>query len=182
MMWYIILSEESVWGAAISAIATGIISISVSIISTIISIWTARKERLNFYSSTVSKERVAWINQTRDIASKLIAFCSMHSEDVLVSEDVFRFEELRSALVLRLTPKAYINEKQQYLETDGKLVELLEKEYSVIRDSRYQIREIVVMICKTEWNRIKAEAGGNNDVEKKIEEYDQSVKKRGYNK
>ncbi len=160
--------SNSIWSPIISAI----VSIIIGIISGLL---TARKAKMDFYSSTVSKERVNWINNTREITSKLIAFCSMHTEDDLCNDDLYKFEELRSALLLRLTPKEIIEEKKKYLETDGKLINILENEYSVIRDKRFEIRSIVTIICKNEWSRIKAEAGGNKDIENRIRKYDNSL-------
>lgn len=163
----------------LAAIISAIVSIIIGGVSGFL---TARKAKMNFYSSTVSKERVAWINQTREITSKLIAFCSAHEEEKLSKEDMLCFEELRSALIMRLSPKEYVEAKQKYLETDGKLIGLLDQEYNKVRESRYEIRRIVTVISKNEWNRIKAEAGGSKDIEKKIKEFDDSVENNNQKK
>lgn len=167
--------SSEVWAAIISAA----VSIVIGVVSGLL---TEQKAKINFYSSTVSKERVAWINQTREITGKLIAFCSVHEEDNLSPEDMLLFEELRSALLMRLSPKEYVEKKQKYIDTDGKLIELLDQEYKKVRENRYEIRTIVTLICKNEWNRIKAEAGGSKDVEKKIKKYDDSVENNNQKK
>lgn len=176
-MGYLLLTtgstdSEIINSEVLAAIISAIVSVIIGLVSGIL---TAHKAKMNFYSSTVSKERVAWINQTREIASKLIAFCSAHVEDNLSLEDMLCFEELRSALIMRISPKEYIETKHKYLETDGALIELLDCEYPDVRKNRYEIRRIVTVICKNEWNRIKAEAGGSKDVEKIIKKYDDSV-------
>jgi hypothetical protein len=158
-----------------------IITILSAFISTVFGVaaawFTVKRARYNFYSSTVSKERVDWLVKTREITSELIAFCAMHEEDVLSSSDVFQFEKLRSALLLRLSPKSFVEEKRMYVETDGRLIAILEGDYISVRNSKNEIREIVTLICKNEWGRIKAEAGGNKHIEKKIEKYDASIAK-----
>lgn len=173
-MFYLILaSEPGVMNSEVlAAIISALVSLTIGIVSGLL---TAQKAKMNFYSSTVSKERVAWINQTREIASNLIAFCSAHNEDVLSSEDMFSFERMRSALIMRISPKEYVEQKHKYIDTDGKLIWFLDQEYVKVRECRYEIREIVTIICKNEWNRIKAEAGGNKDIEKIIKKYDDSV-------
>ncbi len=158
---------------------TGLASLLSVIISTVIGLITAfittHKAKMNFYSSTVSKERVEWINQTREITSKLVAFCSMHTETQLSPEDVASFEFLRSSLLVRITP---MKESENIKYCDDKiLIELLNTAYEKVRENRYKIRDIVTVICKKEWDRIKAEAGGNKNLEKLIKKYDASVKK-----
>lgn len=173
-MLNLVLASET--GIVNSEVLAAIISALVSVVIGIVSgVLTAQKAKMNFYSSTVSKERVEWINQTREIASKLIAFCSAHEEEKLSAEDMRCFEELRSSLIMRLSPKEYVEQKQKYVQTDGALVDLLEREYAAVRNSRYEIRRIITIICKNEWNRIKAEAGGSKDIEKKINQYDDSI-------
>jgi hypothetical protein len=120
------------------------------------------------------------------MTSDLVAFCAVHCEDELSPSDLYQFEKLRSGILLRLCPKSYIKDKERYVETDGKLIELLERDYSQVRDSKDEIREVVTEICKNEWCRIKAEAGGSRHIERKIEKYDasqaKSDKKRKANK
>lgn len=162
---------------ALSAeVLAAIISAVVSILIGVISGWvTASKAKMNFYSSTVSKERVEWINKTREITSDLIAFLAQHTENNLLPSATYQFEKLRSSLLVRLSPISYVKEKHKYVDTDGKLIDLLESDYSIIRDNKCQIRELITVICKNEWDRIKAEAGGDKNLEKKIKKYDNSV-------
>lgn len=165
--------NSQAWATVIAAIISVVVSLIISVISGVI---TAQKAKMNFYSSTVSKERVEWINETRKITAELVAFCSVHVEDTLLPEDLFVFEKLRNSLLLRLSPKTYVETKKRYVETDGKLIGYLSAEhYGDVRVYKNEIREIVTVICKNEWNRIKAEAGGNKNVECKIKKYDASV-------
>lgn len=172
MINYLLATEGSVFNSQLWA---AIISAGVSIVIGLVSgIFTAQKAKMNFYSSTVSKERVEWINKTREIASELIAFCAMHTEDELAPIDVYQFEKLRSALLMRISPKVFVENKHKYLDTDGEIIGLLEEDnYQKIRDSREDIRRIITVICKNEWNRIRAEAGGTKNIEKKIEKYNE---------
>lgn len=159
------------------ALISAAVSIIVGMLTFAVSVSTAKKANLNFYSSTVSKERVDWINKTRIIASDLIAFCAVHPKDKLSSEDLYRFEKLRSSMLLRLSSKRSIEENSQYKSTDGKLVELLDKTYPEVLDNICLIREIVTEICKNEWDRVKCEAGGDKNIEKKMRKYNNSAAK-----
>jgi hypothetical protein len=175
---FMMLLLDSNWSVSGSQIILTILSAFLCSLFAVVSAWlTVRRARYNFYSSTVSKERVEWIAKTREITSELVAFCAVHNEDKLSPSDLYEFEKLRSALLLRLSPKTFIEETQKYAETDGVLIKLLEGEYSSVRESKNKIREIVTIICKNEWNRIKAEAGSNKHIEEKIAKYDASISK-----
>ena len=51
-------------------------------------------------------------------------------------------------------------------------------DYEFMRDNAQEIRDVVTIICKEEWNRIKAEAGGDKNLEKHIYKYQKSVLKQ----
>ena len=73
-----------------------------------------------------------------------------------------------------------IAEAKSYLfySSDALLNVYLSANYECIRENADVIRDIVTVICKEEWNRIKAEAGGDKNLEAKIEKYQKSVAKQ----
>ena len=61
---------------------------------------------------------------------------------------------------------------------DALLYVYLYNGYDFMRDNIQEIRDVVTIICKEEWNRIKAEAGGDKNLEKHIYKYQKSVLKQ----
>ena len=159
-----------------------------AVIAAIVSLVTAgvskKQMKLSFYSQTISGERMNWINRMRELTAELAAFCCRYPADAeFTAEEMGEFEKIRVSILLMITPKkdveeitdsAYREKVKSYYEHDLQLWELLNGDYQSVHDSINEIRELVACICKSEWRRIKAEAGGDEFVESQVAKSDRS--------
>ena len=158
-----------------------------AIVAAVVSLVTAhvskKQMKLTFYSQTISGERMNWINRMREQTAELAAFCCRYADSALSDEHRSEFERIRVGILLMITPMRDIIEisdpaKQtkvkSYYEHDLALWELLNGDYQSVRDNIKAICELVACICKSEWRRIKAEAGGDQFVEAQVAKSDRA--------
>lgn len=155
--------------AIIAAIITGLITF-------IIGLLVNRQGRTQFFSSIVSKERMVWIKEMRDLCTELCTICDLNkSEENLSDEELVTFYNAKNGMLLHLNS---IQRKEQAEEfpVDKELFELLNnKSFSQIQGSISDIREKATLIFKTEWDKVKIEAGNSRATVKKIEKIQRGI-------
>ena len=110
------------------------------------------------------------------------------------SEKLFAFYQVRSGLLLHLSP-------WNKYATDNELIRLLypldlqpekagkgqinplpkdrkkvEFDYQQVQEQCQRIRTIITEICKMEWDKIKIESGNNKEKQKEIDELQKNLK------
>ena len=158
-----------------------------AVVAAIVSLLTAnvskKQMKLTFYSQTISGERMNWINRMRELTAELTAFCCRYAGTVLSVEQKSEFEKIRVSILLMITPMKDIEEiadltqrekVKSYYEHDLLLWEHLNGDFQSVCDTINEIRDLVACICKSEWRRIKAEAGGDEYVESQVAKSDRS--------
>lgn len=182
---------DVVWEAqSIATLMAGILAFVAAFATIVVNLILKYKEKINQYAITISKERALWISETRELVSSLCAFCKAHGEKLEHDEDIYVFEKLRSALLLRISPEEYIEKwkdnagkrnkkydkhliRRENLDLDNykadeELNKILGDSYSVIYGKVDYIRIIFSYICKGEWDRVRSEAGEDRFVRKAI--------------
>lgn len=111
--------------------------------------------KAQFFSSIVSKERMAWIKDIRKLSEELFSICEQYDVDNISREQYSLFLKARNGILARLGPAGY------YV-TDDELIKLLiEPDFRKVKDSVPRIRELLTLITKNEWDKVKIEAGNN---------------------
>lgn len=105
------------------------------------------------YSGTISKERMAWIKETRKLVAEFLGFCEAN-EDINDKKAKKRFYRLKNEILLNLNLNG---DKYQNDRTIRKI--LIDNQYPVIRDKVPDIRDAFAKIFKDEWDKAKLEAG-----------------------
>ena len=142
----------------------GLVSVVVaSVISLIVNILMNRQNQRKTYTEIASNDRIAWIKTMREKGEALLAICDCYDE---LNETTSReFHELRNGILLHLTPQA-LN-----YETDMRVREMLaKKDFHEIKARAEELREALVLLCKAQWDTVKAEAGRDRRMKKKFEE------------
>ena len=119
--------------------------------------------RFQFFSTTVSQERMIWIKDIRSLCTELCSICEMYDVDTLPDTEKMNFLKARNGILIRLDPKGW------YI-TDDELIDLLkEPDFSTVKQNVPRIREILRRIEKGEWDKVKIEAGNSASKVKRIE-------------
>ena len=114
-----------------------------------------RQGKSQFFSTTVSKERMAWIREIRQLCTELCSISEAYEPDALPPEQRAAFLRARNAILIRLSPKGWYS-------ADDALLELLANpDFGAVKAKVPQIREILTAILKSEWDKIKIEAGNS---------------------
>ena len=140
-------------------------TIIVALITFIAGLLVNRQGRAQFFSTTVSKERMVWIKEMRALCAELCAICEQHDTAAsMTPEQEAAFLKARSGMLLHLNPPG-----DQY-PSDGKLIELLSpQDFTTVKRNVPQIRKTLISICKNEWDKVKIEAGNGRWKVRKIE-------------
>ena len=187
-----------VWEAQpIATLWAGVLAFVAAVITIIVNLILKHREKINQYAITISRERALWIKETREMVSSLCGFCKAHGDKLEKEEDIYNFEKLRSALLLRISPKNYIEKWKDYAnkrnkkydkclikrekidldnyKADEELNKILNDSYSVICNKVDYIRTIFSYICKGEWDRVRSEAGEDRSVRKAINNNEREI-------
>lgn len=133
-------------------ITVALISLSVStIVSMILNLLVYTQNNQKHYSTTISKERMEWIKETRKIAADFLAFCERY--DALDENNSTEYFKLKNLLLLNLNSAAkYTN--------DGIIRNAIEdRDFSEVKAALPQIRTAFASIFKSEWDKAKLESG-----------------------
>ena len=144
---------EEIIAAAITAVVAFVAGLLVN--------WQGRYQ---FFTSTVSKERMVWIKDIRGLCTDLCSVCEQYDPDALPPEQYAVFLKARNGILIRLDPKGWYT-------TDDELIDLLKApDFAKVKQNLPRIREILMTINKTEWDKVKIEAGNSRRKVKQIEE------------
>lgn len=129
-----------IYAAAISAAVALIVGLLVN--------FQGRKQ---LFSNTVSKERMVWIKEVRALCVDLCVLCEQY--DRLTPDQETAFLKAREGILLHLDPKGH------YI-TDDALIELLQdKSFEDVKKNIGKVRETLRRVFKSEWDKVKIEAG-----------------------
>ena len=151
---------SAVIAAAISAVVSAAVALTVNL-----------QSHEQFFSTTVSAERMNWIKEMRGLCAELFSICEQYEPGKLPPEQFAAFLRARNGILVRLFPKGWCL-------ADTRLNELLsDPDYAKIRANLPEIRETCVTVFKSEWDKVKIEAGNNRRkvlkikaLQKKMEE------------
>ena len=130
--------------------------------------------RSQFFSTTVSGERMMWIKDIRNLYAELSAVCERYDATDLPEEQYAVFLKARNGILIRLDPKGWYS-------TDDELIELLkDPDFGKVKANLPRIREILMTILKTEWDKVKIEAGNSYWKVRKIEKMQKTIKVKKY--
>lgn len=150
-------------------IAAGIGAMVSLVLSTVVTL----KEGSRFFSNIVSGERMTWVKEVRALTAKLMALCEMYDEDTLPAEQRAVFLETRNDILIHLNPAS------AGYSLDSELHDLLSSpDISAIKENLPRIRELICTILKSEWDKVKIEAGNSPHKIKKIEKLQEQIEHR----
>ena len=132
--------------------AVTIIAALIAFVSSLLVYLQGRKQ---FYSTTVSKERLAWIDDIRRLCTELCTVCEQYDVDEITPEAHVAFLSARNGILIRLNP---MNEEYP---TDKRLIELLEEpDFQKVKNNIQEVRIILMAINQSEWIKVKTEHWG----------------------
>ena len=128
----------------------------------------------HFFSSTVSHERMVWIHEIRQLGTKLFSVCEQYEPGQLPPEAETVFLKARNGILIRLDPPGW------YV-TDDELITLLsEQDFASVREHLPRIRLLLTSILKTEWDKVKIEAGNSRWKVKRIDKLQERLRSEKY--
>lgn len=133
-------------------ITVALISLAVStIVSMILSILVYIQNNHKHYSTTISKERMEWVKETRKFVADFLAICEKY--DTLDEKNSLEYYKLKNLLLLNL------NSAEKYTN-DGIIRNAIEdRDFSEVKAALPQIRTAFASIFKSEWDKAKLESG-----------------------
>lgn len=133
-------------------ITVALINLAVStIVSTILSVLVYIQNNQKHYSTTISKERMEWVKETRKTAVDFLAICEKC--DTLDEKNSMEYYKLKNLLLLNL------NSAEKYTN-DGIIRNAIEnRDFADIKAALPQIRTAFASIFKSEWDKAKLESG-----------------------
>ena len=133
-------------------ITVALISLAVStIVSTILSVLVYIQNNQKHYSTTISKERMEWVKETRKFVADFLAICEKY--DTLDEKNSIEYYKLKNLLLLNL------NSAEKYTN-DGIIRNAIEdRDFSEVKAALPQIRTAFASIFKSEWDKAKLESG-----------------------
>lgn len=182
--------------ALIPTLITGIISI-------ILGLKVNQQGRHQFFSTTVSRERMEWIKEMRALSIELCTLCERYeNEEALPPDQLTAFLKARNGMLLHLNHPNRIkpvehrtlflktwdgilslfhrskkeDDKGKEYSLDKNLIEMLEtKGFQDIKENVKDIRQTCMNIFKDEWDKVKIEAGNSPSKVRKIKEMQESI-------
>lgn len=130
-------------------VAAALISLAVStIVSTILSLLVYIQKH---YSTTISKERMEWVKETRKIVADFLAICEKY--DTLDEKNSLEYYKLKNLLLLNL------NSAEKY--TNDAIIRnaIEDRDFFEVKAVLPQIRTAFASIFKSEWDKAKLESG-----------------------
>lgn len=142
-------------------------------VSLVLSYLVTLKENSRFFSNTVSHERLAWIKEIRDLTVTLFSICERYEADELPEEQFSEFLKARNGILIRLNP-SYSD-----YSLDRELHSLLsEPDFTTIKENVPRVRNIIGTILKSEWDKVKIEAGNSPSKIRRIQKLQNQIEKR----
>ncbi|MBR3768708.1 MAG: hypothetical protein IKL10_10800 [Clostridia bacterium] len=133
-------------------VTVALISLSVlTIVSMVLSLLVYIQNNQKHYSTTISKERMEWIKETRKIAADFLAFCEKY--DTLDEKNSLEYYKLKNLLLLNL------NSDIKY--TNDVIIRnaIEDRDFTEVKAALPQIRTAFASIFKSEWDKAKLESG-----------------------
>ena len=127
-----------------------------------------------FFSSTVSAERMVWIKDMRELCPILFSVCEQYDAENLPPEQYEKFLYARNGILIRLDPPGW------YVTDDELLSLLKEPDFRKTKANLYRIRFLLTSIIKTEWDKVKIEAGSSRIKIRRIERLKAKLKSEQY--
>lgn len=148
-----------------SAVIAGLFAFIVGLIVNI-------QGKSQFFSTTVSAERMVWIKDIRDLCAALCSICEQYDAETLPPEQYAAFLKARNGILIRLSPTGWY-------ATDDELLELLkEPDFEKVKANLPRVREILMTVLKTEWDKVKIEAGNSRWKVRKIKKKQAQLEKQ----
>ena len=114
------------------------------------------RKTAQFFSNTVSMERMAWIKEMRDLSAKMLSVCERCDPAQLPDEQYDAFLNARNGILIRLNP---VDTNYPHDKALHRL--LAEPDFAAIKANVPEIRYQLGAILKTEWEKVKVEAGNS---------------------
>lgn len=114
------------------------------------------RKTAQFFSNTVSSERMAWIKEMRDLSAKMLSVCEHYDPAQLPDEQYDAFLNARNGILIRLNP---VDTNYPHDKALQRL--LAEPDFAAIKANVPEIRYQLGSILKTEWEKVKVEAGNS---------------------
>ena len=141
----------------IAAAIGAIVSLALSAVMTL-------KENARFFSNTVSGERMNWIKDIRKLAAELFTVCEQYDPNTLPEEQCTVFLNARNGILIRLNPDG------SGYSLDSRLHQLLDDpDFATVKGNLPEIRSLLGKILKSEWDKVKVEAGNSRSKVRQIE-------------
>lgn len=151
--------------AAIIAVCGVLVSVAVSFV---VSFWGKKYNYHHLFAETVSQSRNRWLNEMREYVSDMLANKRRevygNCNDNNCVEVCNKYDSCKFQVIMRLNKsesdhrqlRALIEALDGFTATKGSL-----KEYELTEQA---ILEISTRIFKDEWEKVKIEAKGDNDI------------------
>ena len=106
---------------------------------------------------------MVWIKDIRALCAELCTICEQYDNAASLPEKQrAAFLKARNGILIRLDPK-------EWYETDAEVIALLwEPDFEKVKRNLPRIREILMAVNKTEWDKVKIEAGNSRWKVRKI--------------
>ena len=96
--------------------------------------------------------------------------CEQYDADSLPAEQRAAFLKARNGILIRLDPVGW------YATDDELIARLKDPDFGKVKENLPRVREILMTIIKTEWDKVKIEAGNSPWKVKRIEELQNRLK------
>lgn len=151
----------------IAAAVAALVALAVSVITEI-------REKEHLFADTVSSERMKWIREIRKLSVKLFTVCES-CNGTPTPEQLIAFLEARNGILIRLNPD------DAYYSDDQALIPMLEKDFAGVKNDLPQIRKYLMKILKSEWDKVKIEAGKSLTKELQMKKIQKKIEKERRN-
>ena len=109
-----------------------------------------------FFSTTVSGERMVWIKDMRVLCADLFSICEQYDVENLPAKEYAQFLKARNGILIRLDPIGWYS-------IDDELFQLLSQpDFARVKANLPRVRFLIMTIIKTEWDKVKIEAGNSS--------------------
>jgi hypothetical protein len=153
--------------AIIVAVISALFAFASPLITTLL---TYRQDKNQLFANMVSKERMEWIREMRKRCAELCVLCEQCENEAAMSEKQKEtYLQAKYDLLLHLNHPDQPEQKIKY-PLDAKMVEILTKpSYQELRAAMPDLRRYCMYIFKSEWDKIKVEAGDSKKKKQEVE-------------
>ena len=154
-------------------------TIITAVITFIAGLLVNKQGRNQFFSTVVSKERMEWIKEMRVLCTDLCTICETYEhESELPSNERATFLKAKNGMILHLNNTEKKDQQDQF-PIDKQLYDMLkDKSFEEIRENVPSIRDKATIIFKTEWDKVKIEAGNSPAKIRQIQELQDKINKQ----